>query len=197
MWARYTECELSSGGDLDAAKTLFGRCLLFCPSLELHQQYLRCVSGCISSTSGARVAAPALPLAHEGAGDDVVALALRAVLYIEGSQLVGQLPVPACCACPRMLSPHAVPVPTCCACPHMLCLSPHAVPVPTCCACPHMLCLSPHAVHPCKGLAMSLEALKKNSRAGLQVLGLLARQEGWWFSRRGCMACVRAELTWS
>ena len=43
VWARYTEAELSSGGSLEAAKILFGRCLLSCPKVELHQQYLKWV----------------------------------------------------------------------------------------------------------------------------------------------------------
>lgn len=40
MWARYTEAELT-GGNLEAAKALFMRCLLSCPSVDLHHQYLR------------------------------------------------------------------------------------------------------------------------------------------------------------
>lgn len=43
MWARYVDLELGSGGSLDAAKQLFGRSLLSCPTVELHQQYLKCV----------------------------------------------------------------------------------------------------------------------------------------------------------
>lgn len=43
VWTRYTEAELGPGGDTEAAKALFGRCLLSCPTVDLHVQYLRWV----------------------------------------------------------------------------------------------------------------------------------------------------------
>ena len=43
IWTSYAELELSSVGNLESAKVLFGRCLLSCPSVELHLQYLKWV----------------------------------------------------------------------------------------------------------------------------------------------------------
>ncbi|KAJ9518571.1 hypothetical protein QJQ45_018615, partial [Haematococcus lacustris] len=43
VWARYVELELREAPGLETAKQIFGRCLLACPSLDLHQQYLRFV----------------------------------------------------------------------------------------------------------------------------------------------------------
>lgn len=43
LWHKYIDLELSasSGGDLEAVKLLFGRCLMNYPSVDLHQQYLQ------------------------------------------------------------------------------------------------------------------------------------------------------------
>ena len=44
QWTRYVEEEISAG-NINAAKGIFGRCLLACPNIDLFTQYLRCAGG--------------------------------------------------------------------------------------------------------------------------------------------------------
>ncbi len=41
VWVRYIELEMSPTRVPDEVKPLFSRCLLNCPTVELHQLYLR------------------------------------------------------------------------------------------------------------------------------------------------------------